>query len=235
MDEFKQETEQRGTPPLRGLYSKVNISVRTLNIIIVVLVILLIGCMAFGIKKGGFRVTFDTQGGTPVEMQSGIMHGELIDVPEEPTREGFEFDGWYLDSAGTMPWDPEEDKFQLTAEFDEPEEGGARSNLYLDPYGETIWLEIAEPNGDFRLFQMEDQDAGFKGVWSFVMELDDWGGPEYLVNGQAEDKDEWDQDMEEALRMRGDAVLTGYLPATEENIQSQVDRVLTEDELEKWS
>ncbi len=132
-------------------------------------------------------------------------------------------------------WDPEEDKFQLTAEFDEPEEGGARSNLYLDPYGETIWLEIAEPNGDFRLFQMEDQDAGFKGVWSFVMELDDWGGPEYLVNGQAEDKDEWDQDMAEALRMRGDAVLTGYLPATEENIQSQVDRVLTEDELEKWS
>lgn len=67
------------------------------------------------------------------------------------------------------------------------------------------------------------------------MELDDWGGPEYLVNGQAEDKDEWDQDMAEALRMRGDAVLTGYLPATEENIQSQVDRVLTEDELEKWS
>ena len=85
------------------------------------------------------------------------------------------------------------------------------------------------------MFQMEDQDAGFKGVWSFVMELDDWGGPEYLVNGQAEDKDEWDQDMAEALRMRGDALLTGYLPATEENIQSQVDRVLTEDELEKWS
>lgn len=132
-------------------------------------------------------------------------------------------------------WDPEEEKFQLTAEFDEPEEGGARSNLYRDPYGETIWLEIEEPNGDFRLFQMEDQDAGFKGVWSFVMELDDWGGPEYLVNGQAEDKDEWDQDMAEALRMRGDVILTGYLPATEENITAQVDQVLTEEELEKWS
>lgn len=109
MEEPKQQPEQQ-TPQLRGLYSKVKISVRTLNIIIVVLVIALIGCMAFGIAKGGFRVSFDTQGGTPVEMQSGIMHGELIDVPEEPTREGFEFDGWYLDSAGTMPWDPEEDK-----------------------------------------------------------------------------------------------------------------------------
>lgn len=109
MEEPKQQPEQQ-TPQLRGLYSKVKISVRTLNIIIVVLVIALIGCMAFGIAKGGFRVSFDTQGGTPVEMQGGIMHGELIDVPEEPTREGFEFDGWYLDSAGTMPWDPEEDK-----------------------------------------------------------------------------------------------------------------------------
>lgn len=108
MEETKQQPEQQA-PQLRGLYSKVKISVRTLNIIIVVLVIALIGCMAFGIAKGGFRVTFDTQGGTPVEMQSGIMHGELIDVPEEPTREGFEFDGWYLDSAGTMPWNPEKD------------------------------------------------------------------------------------------------------------------------------
>ncbi len=86
MEEPKQQPEQQ-TPQLRGLYSKVKISVRTLNIIIVVLVIALIGCMAFGIAKGGFRVSFDTQGGTPVEMQSGIMHGELIEVPEEPTRD----------------------------------------------------------------------------------------------------------------------------------------------------
>lgn len=108
MRETKQ-TEKPETPQLRGLYSKVKISVRTLNIIIVVLVIALIGCMAFGIAKGGFHVSFDTQGGTPVEMQKGIMHGELIEEPDPPTREGFEFDGWYLDPGGTIPWDPETD------------------------------------------------------------------------------------------------------------------------------
>ncbi len=108
MDELKQETQQSKTPPLRGLYSKVNISVRTLNIIIVVLVILLIGCMAFGIKKGGFRVTFDTQGGTVVEMQTR-MYGELLEAPEAPTREGFVFEGWFRDPAATMPWNIEED------------------------------------------------------------------------------------------------------------------------------
>lgn len=107
MEESKQQTEQQPRQ-LRGLYSKVKISVRTLNIVIIVLVIALIGCMAFGIAKGGFHVSFDTQGGTPVETQTR-MHGELIEIPEPPTREGFEFDGWYLDPGGTMPWNPEED------------------------------------------------------------------------------------------------------------------------------
>lgn len=108
MEERNQETQQSQTPPLRGLYSKVNISVRTLNIIIVVLVVLLVACMAFGIEKGGFRVTFDAQGGTSVEMQKR-MYGELVESPEPPTREGFAFDGWYLDPGATMPWDLEED------------------------------------------------------------------------------------------------------------------------------
>lgn len=108
MEESKQQTEGQETRQLRGLYSKVKISVRTLNIIIVVLVIALIGCMAFGISKGGFHISFDSQGGTPVETQKR-MHGELIEAPEPPTREGFEFDGWCLDPGGTLPWDLEED------------------------------------------------------------------------------------------------------------------------------
>ena len=108
MDESKQSTEQQTTPQLRGLYSKVKISVRTLNIIIVVLVLLLIICMAVGIAKGGFRVTFDSQGGTPVEMQVR-MHGELIEISEPPSREGFEFEEWYLDPGCTIPWDIETD------------------------------------------------------------------------------------------------------------------------------
>lgn len=108
MEESKQEKSQE-TRQLRGLYSKVKISVKTLNIIIIVLVIALIACMAYGIAKGGFRVTFDTQGGTAVAMQSGLGYGELLEPIEEPTREGFVFDGWYLDPGGMMPWDPETD------------------------------------------------------------------------------------------------------------------------------
>lgn len=131
-------------------------------------------------------------------------------------------------------WSPEEEKFLLSAEFDEPAESGARSVLYQDPQGETMWLEMAEANGDWRLFQMKDQSVVFENVWSFVMEIDDWGGPEYLVNGQPEEREDWDAFQAEARQARGNQVLEGYLPASEENIKTRVDRVLTEDELDLW-
>ena len=104
----KMKEQEQQTPQLSGLYSKVKISVKTLNIIIVVLVALLVACMAFGIANGGFHVSFDAQGGTPVESQTR-MYGELLEEFDVPTREGFEFDGWYLDPGGTIPWDSETD------------------------------------------------------------------------------------------------------------------------------
>lgn len=134
-------------------------------------------------------------------------------------------------------WDWEEETFQLSAEFDEAGEAGEASPeavLYRDPEGETVWLELSEKNGDFSLFQMEDQNVLFRNMWTFTMETDDWGGPEYHVNGVVLDQEEWEQDLAEARQARGNTPLSGYLPATEENIKAQVDRVLTEEELELW-
>ena len=94
-----EEQNKNQTAPqrqLRGLYSKVNISVRSLNIIIIVLAAALIVCMAVGVSNGGFTVSFDPLGGTTVENQR-YMYGERIEAPTPPTREGYVFDGWYLD------------------------------------------------------------------------------------------------------------------------------------------
>lgn len=93
---------------VRGLYDRVNISVGTLNIIIIVLCAVLVACIAFGVSKRGYQVTFDTMGGTAVESQKR-MYGELVEPPEEPTREGYVFDGWYLDANTTIPWNLGED------------------------------------------------------------------------------------------------------------------------------
>ncbi len=98
-----EQKEEQQPKPLRGLYDRVNISVKTLNIIIVVLCAILIACMAFGISNRGYDVTFDTLGGTSVESQIR-MYGELVEAPAAPSREGYEFEGWYLDEGLTRPW-----------------------------------------------------------------------------------------------------------------------------------
>ncbi len=110
-EQNRQNLEQNNSTSqrqLRGLYSKVNISVKSLNIIIIVLAVALVACMAIGVSNAGFTVQFDSLGGTTVESQKH-MYGELITVPNPPTREGYLFDGWYLDQNATRPWDLEND------------------------------------------------------------------------------------------------------------------------------
>lgn len=110
-EQNRQNLEQNNSTPqhqLRGLYSKVNISVKSLNIIIIVLAVALVACMAIGVSNAGFTVQFDSLGGTTVESQK-YMYGELITIPDPPTREGYLFDGWYLDQNTTRAWDLEKD------------------------------------------------------------------------------------------------------------------------------
>ena len=93
---------------LRGLYDRVNISVSTLNKIIIGLCVLLIACMAFAVSNRGYQVSFDSLGGTVVESQKR-MYGELLEEVEEPSREGYVFDGWYRDPGTTVPWNMDGD------------------------------------------------------------------------------------------------------------------------------
>lgn len=99
------EPQQR---QFRGLYRHVKISVRSLNIIIIVGIIALVLCIAFAVKTGGYTVTFDALGGTSVPGQE-LQYGDKIEQPEPPTREGYAFGGWYTDEALTTPWNFSED------------------------------------------------------------------------------------------------------------------------------
>ena len=94
---------------IRGLYDRVNISVSTLNWIIAGLSVVLILCMGFALSKRGYEGSFDTLGGTVVESQTR-MYGEMVEEPKEPTREGYVFDGWFLDENTTIPWNISQDK-----------------------------------------------------------------------------------------------------------------------------
>ncbi len=130
-------------------------------------------------------------------------------------------------------WIPEDQKFQLSAEFDKSDNGEQRT-LYLDPEGEEVWLEITQRSGELSLFQMEYGEAVFSNMWSFTMESDSEGVPGYYINGSEVDREHWELSMTHAKQERGNLPVTGFLPATDENQAAQIDRILEGEELNLW-
>ncbi len=107
--EKKDVSEQpRSINKLRGLYRNVNVSVHTLNIVIIAGIALIAILIAIGVANRGYTVTFNSNGGSDVE-SFDCMYGDLIEEPEEPTREGYEFNGWYSDENCSYLWDFDSD------------------------------------------------------------------------------------------------------------------------------
>lgn len=100
--------EQKKRSIRRGLYGKLKISVKTLDMIIVACIAVIILTFLFNLNDLGFDVSFETNGGTQIETITQ-MYGSKIDESLVPTREGYEFVGWYLDEACQFPWNIEED------------------------------------------------------------------------------------------------------------------------------
>ena len=113
MEEKNQTTEEvveneKKVPEFRGLYKHVKISVKTLDTIIVACIAVIVILVALDLRNPGFTITFDSRGGSDIAPQNQ-MYGELLSVPEDPTREGYEFTGWYIDYACDDAWDEAED------------------------------------------------------------------------------------------------------------------------------
>lgn len=102
MDEQTQKKEPQSS--FRGLYKNVNISVKTLDKIIVGGIALIIVLVLLGVANNGYTVTFDSKGGTDVASQD-CMYADLVAEPEPPTREGYAFSGWYTDANCQYLWD----------------------------------------------------------------------------------------------------------------------------------
>ena len=107
----KPELQEEQIPKFRGLYRNVNISVKALDRIIVACIAVILVVVALELRTPGFTITFDSRGGTDVETVNQ-MYGELLEVPESPSREGYLFTGWYTDSGCYDLWDVENDTIQ---------------------------------------------------------------------------------------------------------------------------
>ncbi len=107
-DSENREVQTSDAKPNGGLYSKINMSGRTANILGAVVIVLLVGAGVFVIRHNGFTVSFETDGGSAVENVK-VMHSELIVQNAVPMKEGWVFTGWYSDPACTQKWDLEKD------------------------------------------------------------------------------------------------------------------------------
>ena len=101
------DVQQEQIPKFRGLYRHVKISVKALDWIIAACIAVILLVVAIEMRDPGFTVRFDSKGGSDVPAQNQ-MYGELLEVPEDPTREGYTFTGWYTDSACYVLWNVEE-------------------------------------------------------------------------------------------------------------------------------
>ena len=96
---------------LKGLYKGIDVSVKSLNIIIVACVLTILILVGIELQDPGHLITFDSLGGTLIAPQTQ-MYGELLELPAPPTREGYAFTGWYKDYACFELWDTEADTIQ---------------------------------------------------------------------------------------------------------------------------
>ena len=101
-----------------------------------------------------FTIKFDSNGGTTVRTQY-IEYGDYVDEPNDPTRSGYYFDGWYLDGELYDFDDRVYDDLVLEAEWTK-KSSSTSSNRYEDEYtvkfdsngGTTIRTQYVE-YGDY--------------------------------------------------------------------------------------
>ena len=90
-----------------GLYAKINMSLKSANIMVASLTAVLVAVMVFVVSHNGFTVKFDTDGGSYIEPVKA-MHSDTLTV-ENPVKEGWHFTGWYTDRDCTQKWNTDSD------------------------------------------------------------------------------------------------------------------------------
>lgn len=90
-----------------GLYRGVKASVKTLNYIIIVLIIALIGVVMYLSSTSSYTIYFEVNGGEALT-QGQYKYGDTVEVGS-PVKTGYLFDGWYQDQDLTKVWDEQSD------------------------------------------------------------------------------------------------------------------------------
>lgn len=125
-----------------------------------------------------YTVTFNSQGGSAVSPITGVESGSTIEEPEPPTKEHYNFGGWFKEADCLNEWDFDNDvvtedttlyaKFTIetfTVTFNS--EGGTQVSPYTSvEYGSTI-LEPSTPEKLEKDFGGWFKDEEYENEWDF--------------------------------------------------------------------
>jgi uncharacterized repeat protein (TIGR02543 family) len=122
-----------------------------------------------------FTVTFESNGGSNVPEQN-VISGEKI-TPEEPTRGGYTFAGWYTDQGRSLPFDAEESitkDMVLYADWIADEAADVLTAV-PDSAGVKLTVKIDDiPAGTTNIqFRLSDQSSAYINLGSWEWEESD--------------------------------------------------------------
>ncbi|MBR6770964.1 MAG: InlB B-repeat-containing protein [Lachnospiraceae bacterium] len=87
----------------RGIYGSKDVPIRLLDGFIAGCILIIVSMIIYFAIHGGYTVSFDTRGGNEIPSQK-LRYGKLVEEPEEPIRQGYEFAGWYYENDGEKLW-----------------------------------------------------------------------------------------------------------------------------------
>lgn len=128
-------------------------------------------------------------------------------------------------------WNPDEGTLNAAAEADMA--GEEESFLTYNEESGTIWLIIRKGDDRRDYFMMNYLSAAFDSVWHFEAEYNEWGDPEYSIDGSGCSKEEWDSALGMADGQTG-SLITGYQSLDADTVKLTIDRAPAEEELPLW-
>jgi len=123
-------------------------------------------------------VSFDTDGGSDIEPITNAVIGSTIKKPEDPTKKGYNFKGWYSDANFHHEWDFDTDTVtedttlyalwkqkSFTVTFDS-QGGSSVSSLEDVGYGTTI-IKPSDPTKEGYVFAGWYSESELENCWNF--------------------------------------------------------------------
>lgn len=103
---------------------------------------------ASSLKDTFFTVQFKSNGGSTVSTIVNVPYGSTIELPENPTRKGYWFRGWYTDSSLTIPFDDSQKIYKNTTLYAKWQKKSSTPNIMKQSisdgtYSSTVTVDIA--------------------------------------------------------------------------------------------